>query len=134
MNFQPAVASVLLIVVAGATVASGPAKELERAPAVAGKFYPSEPGKLEAALREFLEDAVEPAGARPGILILPHAGYIYSGQIAADGYRQAAEHEYDVVVILGTNHTHPTFSGVSVWPSGAYRTPGKLWVIDCSAA
>lgn len=120
---RKAIAFGLLIVATGATVASDVSVGPERGPAVAGRFYPSEPDKLKAAVRDFLDDAVESRDERPGILLLPHAGYIFSGQIAADGFSQAAGHDYDVVVILGTNHTHPTFSGVSVWPGGAYRTP-----------
>jgi len=120
---RSAIAFGLLIVAAGATVASDVTEGPERGPAVAGRFYPAEPDKLKAAVRGFLDDAVAAREERPEVLVLPHAGYIFSGQIAADGYRQAAGHDYDVVVILGTNHTHSTFSGVSVWPGGAYRTP-----------
>jgi AmmeMemoRadiSam system protein B/AmmeMemoRadiSam system protein A len=102
----------------------------ERAPAVAGKFYPADPQKLEGAVRAYLEDAVEPTGARPLALVVPHAGYIYSGQIAADGYRQALGHEYDLVVVLGTNHTASGFRGVSVYRGTGYRTPLGLAKID----
>jgi AmmeMemoRadiSam system protein B len=101
-----------------------------RAPAVAGRFYPNEAEALELAVRGFLADAVAPRGQRPVALIAPHAGYIYSAQIAADAYRQAMEHDYDLVVILGTNHTEAGFGGVSVHPGPGYRTPLGVAEID----
>ena len=109
-------------------------KAAVRPPAVAGQFYPQEPAKLEAAVKAFLADAVPARGERPVALVLPHAGYVYSGQIAADGWRQAAGQAYDLVVILGTNHTTPGFSGVSVYPGAGFRTPLGVAEVDTAAA
>jgi hypothetical protein len=94
-----------------------------RPPAVAGKFYPGDGKKLEAAVKGFLEDALPPRGEKPIALFAPHAGYVYSGQIAADAFRQAMGHPYDVVIILGTNHTVPPFDGVSIFQGRGYGTP-----------
>ncbi len=94
-----------------------------RPPAVAGRFYPANAAHLEGAVRAYLEDALPPRGARPVALVSPHAGYIFSGQIAADAYRQAMGHDYDLIVILGTNHTTAGFRGVSIYPGPGYRTP-----------
>jgi hypothetical protein len=94
-----------------------------REPAVAGKFYPADPAKLKRAVDFYLDRAVEPDGHKPLAIVAPHAGYVYSGQICADAWRQAQGHRYDVVVILGTNHTAPGFTGVSIIPGGVYRTP-----------
>ncbi len=105
-----------------------------RKPAVAGKFYPEEASKLAKAVDYYLEDAVAPSGESPLALIAPHAGYIYSGQIAADAFNQAAGHDYDVVVLLGTNHTTPGFSKVSVYPKGGYETPLGIAKIDEAVA
>jgi AmmeMemoRadiSam system protein B/AmmeMemoRadiSam system protein A len=102
----------------------------ERRPAVAARFYPGAAKPLEGAVRAYLEDALPPQDARPLALISPHAGYIYSGQIAADAYRQAMGHEYDVIVVLGTNHTTAGFDGVSIYPGTGYRTPLGLAEID----
>jgi AmmeMemoRadiSam system protein B/AmmeMemoRadiSam system protein A len=101
-----------------------------RPPAVAGQFYPADAKKLEAAVKAFLADAAEPSPARPLALVAPHAGYIYSGQIAADAYRQAMGHAYDLVVILGANHTAPAFDGVSVYDGSGYRTPLGVAELD----
>jgi AmmeMemoRadiSam system protein B/AmmeMemoRadiSam system protein A len=94
-----------------------------REPAFAGKFYPSEPGKLTAAIKQFLKDAVPPVGSKPIALIAPHAGYIFSGQICADAFNQAAGHDYDVIVLLGTNHRAAGLDGISVYPKGGFKTP-----------
>jgi len=56
-----------------------------RPPAVAGQFYPESANVLKLAVEKFLEDALPPQGKNPFAIIVPHAGYIYSGQIAADG-------------------------------------------------
>ncbi|MFH1573419.1 MAG: AmmeMemoRadiSam system protein B [Acidobacteriota bacterium] len=94
-----------------------------RIPAVAGQFYPSDPKALRQAITQFLEEAVSVQVRGAVGLIVPHAGYAYSGQICADGYRQVRGLSPDVVVLLGTNHTTGGFGGVSLYDRGAFRTP-----------
>lgn len=101
-----------------------------RKPAVAGQFYPSDPLKLASAVDGYLADAVTPFSERPIAIVVPHAGYAYSGQIAADAFKQASRHQYDVVVILGVNHTTPGFRDVSVYPGGGFETPLGVARID----
>ena len=110
--------------------AAAPSDAGVRPPAVAGQFYPDDPKKLEAAVKGYLADALPARGERPIGLVAPHAGYVYSGQIAADAYRQAAAFTYDVIVILGTNHTTRGFDQVSVYQGGGYRTPLGVAEID----
>ncbi len=105
-----------------------------RPPAVAGTFYPGEPAGLERAGRELLAGAVPRRPEPPVALVLPHAGWAFSGQIAADGWAQAAGRPYDVVVILGTNHTAARFDRVAVWPRGGFRTPLGVAPVDTAAA
>jgi AmmeMemoRadiSam system protein B/AmmeMemoRadiSam system protein A len=102
----------------------------ERPPAVDDAFYPGDAKLLEGAIRAYLDDAAPPRAGRPVGLVAPHAGYVYSGQIAADAYRQVIDHDYDVVVILGVNHTTRGFNGVSVHQGLGYRTPLGLAEID----
>jgi MEMO1 family protein len=97
---------------------------------VADQFYPGDAGKLEGAVRAYLEDALPASGERPIALVAPHAGYVYSGQVAADAYAQAVDFDYDVVVILGTNHTTQGFDQVSVYYGEGYRTPLGVAEID----
>ena len=77
-----------------------------RPPAVAGKFYPQEPRQLENDVRQML-DAADVVECRPKILIAPHAGYEYSGPIAASAFAtlESGRGAIQRVVILGTCHT-----------------------------
>jgi hypothetical protein len=101
-----------------------------REPAVAGQFYPREPERLRAAVRIYLDAALPARGKHPLALVVPHAGYPYSGQIAADAYRQAMSVRPDVVVVLGTHHTVADFAGVALHPGVGFRTPLGVAAID----
>jgi len=101
-----------------------------REPAVAGQFYPDDSKALAAALDAYSKDAVAPSGQRPVALIAPHAGYIFSGQIAADAWNQAAGHAYDTIVLLGTNHSGLNTRRVAVFPEGGLRTPLGVVAVD----
>jgi MEMO1 family protein len=94
-----------------------------RPAAVDGKFYPANPKKLKLAVEQFLQGSPEIPMEKPIALIVPHAGYIYSGQIAADAYRQVRGRSYDTIVVLGTNHTTEGFRGISLGDYSAFRTP-----------
>ena len=121
----------------GIVLAAGTNPDLHagiRQPAVAGRFYPGDPLKLARAIHAYLEDAEAPVGAKPIAIIAPHAGYIFSGQICADAFKQAAGYEYDLIVLLGTNHTAPGFAGVSIYPEGGYQTPLGLARIDAAVS
>jgi len=101
-----------------------------REPAVAGKFYPESAAKLKLAIGNFLQDAVPVKVKKPIAVIVPHAGYIFSGQICADGFKQVSNRQYDVIVILGTNHTNASFEKISVYPGVGFRTPLGTAQID----
>ena len=101
-----------------------------RSPAVAGQFYSDSPEALRLGIEKYLEDAVPPEVRKPVALIVPHAGYIYSGQVAADGYNQAGNQHYDVVVILGTNHAAAGFRKAGLYPGRGFRTPLGIAEID----
>jgi hypothetical protein len=55
-------------------------------------------------------------------LIAPHAGYIYSGQVAANAYKLIRGINYDTVIVIGPSH-RVAFHGVSIFSKGAYETP-----------
>ncbi len=109
---------------------AAPSKPGVREPSFAGQFYPSDPQRLAKAIDCYLEDALTPLTDRPIAIVCPHAGYIYSGQIAADAYKQASKHQYDLVVILGVNHTTPGFQDVSIYAAGGFETPLGVAAID----
>jgi len=94
-----------------------------REPAVAGKFYPESATRLKLAIEKFLQDAVPVQVQKPIAIIVPHAGYIFSGQICADGFKQVSNQKYDVIVVLGTNHTSANFQKISLYPGDGFRTP-----------
>ncbi|MBD3334478.1 MAG: AmmeMemoRadiSam system protein B [Candidatus Eisenbacteria bacterium] len=120
----------IALLVSAAGPARLPAQDGIREPAVAGRFYPEDGRKLRAALDAYREEARPPAGLRPAAIVAPHAGYVFSGQIAADAFHQAQSYNYDLIVILGTNHTSPGFSGVSIFDGRGYRTPLGVAPID----
>ncbi|MFQ5719454.1 MAG: AmmeMemoRadiSam system protein B [Acidobacteriota bacterium] len=93
---------------------------MERSPAVAGSFYPAEPESLRQTVEECLSGA--PGGA-PGpalALLVPHAGYVYSGRTAGRTYSSSAI--ADRVLMLGPNHTGRG-RPAAIWPGGTWRTP-----------
>ena len=128
------IAAALLATLTGSAWTAFAAETDIRPPAVAGRFYPGDPGKLRAAVQRFLADAVPQATARPIAIVSPHAGYIYSGQIMADAFAQARGHAYHLVVLLGVNHTTPGFNGVAVFSGGGFRTPLGIAEINTEAA
>lgn len=103
-----------------------------RPPAVAGLFYPGEPMELRDAVSDYL--AQSPAVAaepRPKALIVPHAGYIYSGGIAAAAYSQIAHRRSEIrrVVLIGPSH-RVYLQGMAVPTAEAFRTPLGVVPID----
>jgi len=92
-------------------------------PNVSGQFYPDNPKELSSQIDGFLSKAsVEPLDARAEILIAPHAGYVYSGPVAAYGYKAASLSSYATIVIIAPSH-HFGFTGASVWAQGKFETP-----------
>jgi AmmeMemoRadiSam system protein B/AmmeMemoRadiSam system protein A len=126
------------IVVVGLTLAAclespgraTPPDQTIRPSAVAGQFYPSDAGKLKAAVDGFLRDAPQPRVTDVVAIVVPHAGYVFSGQIAADAYRQVAGQSIDTVVILGVNHTGSGANRISVFDGAGYQTPLGVAAVD----
>jgi len=97
--------------------------EEARMPKVAGQFYPDDPVELQELVQELFQRQTAPAGSRkPKILIVPHAGYQYSGLVAAAGFRQVQGQHYDGVVVVGFTHRQQ-FPGASVDTREVYQTP-----------
>ena len=94
-----------------------------RKPAVAGMFYPDDPAELREMVYTFLKQA-KPGGEVPKAVIVPHAGYIYSGPIAASAYAQVAPARGKIkrVVLLGPSHRVP-FRGLAAAGNDAFATP-----------
>lgn len=95
-----------------------------RPPAVAGTFYPADPGRLETEVRDHLAAATQAAGRRPKVLVAPHAGYAYSGPVAGSAFRQLAPGRATIrrVVLLGPSHFWP-FRGLALPSARRFTTP-----------
>ena len=97
-----------------------------RQPAVAGTFYPADPGELDVAVRGYLERAHvgEPNAAPPKAVIAPHAGYVYSGPVAASAYVEVARLRgvIERVALLGPCHRVPVL-GLAASAADAFVTP-----------
>lgn len=101
---------------------------------IAGTWYPGDPVTLRGEIRRYLDRVpAEPVEGQVVGLVSPHAGYLYSGRIAAHGYRLIEGQSYDAVVVIGPSH-RVLFHGASVWPSGGYETPLGVVPVDSGLA
>jgi hypothetical protein len=107
-----------------------------RRPAVAGAFYPAEPARLDSLVSVLLAESARvprPEGLSPAAvagLMVPHAGLVYSGGVAALGWALAGEIGPATIVLAGTDH-QAWAEGVGVWTGGPWRTPlGEVPIDD----
>ena len=92
-------------------------------PAVAGTFYPADKDSLKKSVDEFLSKAEKvPANGKLLALISPHAGYVFSGQVAAYGYKQIQGGDIKKVILIGPSH-QVSFKGASIYTKGSFKTP-----------
>jgi AmmeMemoRadiSam system protein B len=102
---------------------------------VAGSWYPGAPAVLSAALDRYLDAADD--GPRPlrrvVALVVPHAGLMYSGPVAAHAYRLLRTHPVDLAVLVGPSH-FVGFDGVSVCRGAGFETPFGIAEIDDAMA
>ena len=97
----------------------------------AGKFYDAKPEALSQHIENLLQN-VKKRPSFPGkilALIAPHAGYIYSGRVAASAYSLIQGKGYETVIIIGPSHYYG-FRGCSIYLQGGYKTPLGLVQID----
>lgn len=101
----------------------GPSRPV-REPAVAGTFYPSDPEALTEQIDLLLSRAtprIDP-DREVRALACPHAGYPFSGQVAAEAFACLKGRAVDTVVLVGPDH-YIGFEGIAIYPEGAFRTP-----------
>jgi AmmeMemoRadiSam system protein B len=96
---------------------------MNRQPAVAGTFYPAEPQQLHLLLDQYLNEA-DTAPKVPKAMIVPHAGYIYSGPVAATAYARLlkAHDQISRVVLIGPSH-RVGFHGLAITSAQNFVTP-----------
>ena len=104
-----------------------------RQPAVAGMFYPADPEQLRHDIQDYLDHATVSDSA-PKAIIAPHAGYIYSGPVAASAYASLSSvaDKITKVVLLGPAHRVP-FRGLAAPTSDGFVTPLGVVPIDQQA-
>jgi len=102
-----------------------------RKPYAAGRFYTDKPGELKNQLEELFSKSIKNnTGNTPLAIIVPHAGYVYSGEVAASAWNQVDPNcKFERIFIIGSSHT-TTFEGVSVYCSGHYETPLGIVKVD----
>ncbi|HKK10236.1 MAG TPA: AmmeMemoRadiSam system protein B, partial [Bacteroidales bacterium] len=106
-----------------------------RRPAVAGRFYPSDAETLEKDISNYFKSAASKPNQRPAALIVPHAGYVFSGPVAAEAFGTIPhDTKYKRIFIIGSSHTLH-FDGASIHSGEYYRTPlGDIPVDESVAA
>jgi len=108
-------------------------KMIIRNPVVADQFYPGSNASLNAVIDEYFKNAQEKNLSNVKAIIVPHAGYIYSGLVAAEGFAQLDE-KYDKVFIIATNHNSDArYSGISIANFTHYSTPLGLVKVSSAA-
>ena len=111
-----------------------------RKPAVAGSFYPAEKDKLLQMIEGCFMHSYGPGKKPPAGksrkmigMVCPHAGYMYSGPVAAHGYYQASQLDTDLAIIIGPNHWG-IGSSIATVKEGSWETPLGLVDVDSSTA
>ena len=104
-----------------------------RQPAVAGTFYPADPQELRNLLESYLSAAPADSTA-PQAMIAPHAGYVFSGPVAASGYARLLRsgHHYRRIVLLGPAH-RVAFRGLAAPSASVFATPLGDVAVDRAA-
>lgn len=109
--------------------------QVDRRPAVAGQFYPSDPTELKSTLKTLFSKAAPAKNIQNVIaVIVPHAGYVYSGEVAASAFNQINwKKDYDNIFIIGTSH-HIGFDGASIYSDGNFITPLEIVKVNTALA
>lgn len=108
-------------------------QELRKA-AVAGQWYPGDALRLARDVEAHLAAAeLDPPQYSLRAIVVPHAGLMYSGPVAAYAYKSIRGTRYSTVVLVGPSH-FVAFRGVSLWPRGAWETPFGQVEVDAALA
>jgi len=106
-----------------------------RPPAVAGRFYDADPETLSQTIRDWLDEAATPPLIGPKAVIAPHAGYMFSGRVAASAFaawdRWPERDRVRRVLLLGTAHSH--LEGLGISTAEGFTTPLGVVPVDRAA-
>jgi AmmeMemoRadiSam system protein B/AmmeMemoRadiSam system protein A len=112
-----------------ATIAQGKI----RPSVLAGTWYPDDPDQLRQMVDKLLAEAETAEGTPIGLLV-PHAGYVYSGRVTAAGFKQLEGKDVDVAVIISADHQEPISNPIAVYPEGGFQTPLGVVPVDADLA
>ena len=99
-------------------------------PVVAGTWYPGTASELSKQVEDYLSRApARNAKGRIAAIIAPHAGYIYSGQVAAYSFKSIQGQKFDSVIVIGPSH-YVSFPGVATYDCAGFRTPLGVIALD----
>ena len=99
-------------------------------PVVAGTWYPGTAPELRKLVEEYLSHVPgHDSKGRTLAIISPHAGYIYSGQVAAHSFKAVQGQKFDSVIVIGPSHYVP-FIGVATYDCAGFRTPLGVIPLD----
>lgn len=106
-----------------------------RQPAFAGQFYPSDVFELKQELKHYFNKTPQPEeNTEVMAVISPHAGYVFSGEVAAAAFGQLDRgKKYKTIFIIGSSHRH-SFPGASIYSIGNYITPLGMVETDAEIA
>ena len=106
-----------------------------RKPYAAGRFYTDHPDELKTQLQQFFSQAIRQRSEKnPLAIVVPHAGYVFSGGVAASAYNQIDPgSKFDRIFIIGSSHTS-SFAGASVYCTGHFQTPLGIVKVDLELA
>ena len=109
-------------------------EQVIRKSAIAGSWYPGNPALLRKDIEEYMDNITAEAPAEKVVgIVSPHAGYMYSGQVAAHAYRLLRGRNFDTVVVIGPSH-RAFFRGASIYDRGGYETPLGIVPVDMETA
>jgi len=102
-----------------------------REPKVAGQFYPEDPKELKSTIQEFLDQAQVDNNKNIQAIIVPHAGYVYSGGVAAYGFKALEKQNQDIktVILIGGSH-HEYLNQAVIDSNDVWKTPLGQVAID----
>lgn len=99
-------------------------------PVVAGMFYPEDGAELHRNVEQYLSAVPKLTGSGKVYgLVVPHAGYVYSGKVAAYSYARLQQQHFTTAIVIGPSHRE-YFDRVSVYPGTAFRTPLGDYLIN----
>lgn len=101
---------------------------------IAGSWYPGNPAVLKSNIEDYIKNVhIDDIEGRIVGIVSPHAGYMYSGQVAAFSYKLIKDKSFDGVIVIGPSHRH-YFRGASIYDGTGYETPLGVVPVDKNLA